>query len=196
MKGRRKRGRFGTLLFVLPIVIIAFIVAYQLFSATYFNSGTLVVEAQSSGRYYQAVGLNVSVRVDTRGGTTPLLLSLTQGTYTVVFSTIQWYSTPSPRSVGVLAGKTSYALGVYDPVLKVVSIEGSQFNATTVSVRHGVTPLVLINKMSGFAVVQGLPTGTIIIQSAKNFTHVFQNAGTYSLTLFGTSAQDLTVAVG
>jgi hypothetical protein len=194
MKGRRKRGRFGTLLFVLPIAIVILIVAYQFISETYFNSGTLVVEAQSSGRYYQSVGLNVSVNVDTRGGTTPLTLSLTQGTYTVAFPSVQWYSTPLPRTVSVLAGKTAYALGVYDPVVKIVSIEGGQFNSTTISVKHGVTPFVLINKMSDFAVVQGAPSGTIIIQSAKNFTYVFQNAGTYALTL-GTGAPDLTVAV-
>lgn len=124
------------------------------------------------------------------------MLSLTQGTYTVVFSSVKWYSTPLPRTVSVLAGKTAYALGVYDPIVKGVSIEGSRFNATTTSVKHGVTPFVLINKMSSFAVVQGGPTGTIIIQSAKNFTYVFQNAGTYTLTLSGTSAPDLTVAVG
>jgi hypothetical protein len=44
-------------------------------------------------------------------------------------------------------------------------------------------------------VIQGAPTGTIIIQSAKNYTYVFQNTGTYALTLFGTSAPDLAVAV-
>ncbi|HEV2138949.1 MAG TPA: hypothetical protein VGR53_08905 [Nitrososphaerales archaeon] len=196
MKGRRKRGRFGTFLFALPIVLIGFVVAYQLISATYFNSGTLIVETQSSGRYYPAMTLSVSVSVDTSGGTTPLTLSLTQGTHTVVFPSVQWYSTPQQRTVSVLAGKSTYALGVYEPVLKVISIEGGQFNATTISIKHGVTPFVLINKMTSFASVQGAPIGTIIIQSAKNYTYVFQNSGTYTLTLFGTSAPNLTVAVG
>jgi hypothetical protein len=195
MKSRRKRGRFGTLLFALPIILFVLVIAYQLISETYFNTGTLIVEAKSSGRYYPAVSLNASVSVGTRGGTTPATLSLTQGTYTVVFTTVQWYTTPQSRTINVVAGKTSYALGVYDPIVKGVSIEGNQFNATTISAKHGVTPIVLINRMSGYAVIQGAPDGTIIIQSAQNYTHVFQNAGTYTLTLFDTSAPGLTVSV-
>lgn len=195
MKGRRKRGRYGTLLFALPIVLFALVIAYQLISETYFNSGTLIVQAQSSGRYNQSVDLNVLVSVGTRGGTTPVTIPLIQGTYTVVFPSVQWYSTPEPRTVSVVAGKTSYAIGVYEPVVKGVSIENGQFNATTMSVKHLVTPFVLINRMSGYAVIQGGPTGTIIIQPAQNFTYVFQNVGTFTLNLFGTSSPDLTVAV-
>jgi hypothetical protein len=195
MKSRKKRGKFGTLLFALPITLFVLVIAYQLISETYFNSGTLVVAAESSGKYSAVIGLNVSVSVGSRGGTTPITLSLVQGVYTVVFPSLQWYSTPIPRTVSVLAGRTAYALGLYDPVVKGISIEGGQFNATDISIKHGVTPFVLINKMNGFAVVQGAPTQTIIIQSAKNYTYVFQNAGTYTLTLFGTSSPDLTVAV-
>lgn len=195
MKNRKKRGKFGTLLFALPIAVFVLVIAYQLISETYFNSGTLVVAAQSSGKYGPVVGLNVSVSVESRGGTTPITLSLVQGTYMVIFPSVQWYSTPESRSVGVVAGRTAYVLGVYDPIVKGVSIEGSQFNGTTVSAKHGVTPLVLINKMSGYAVLMGAPDGTIIIQPARNYTHVFQSTGTYMLTLFGTSSPSLTVVV-
>ena len=195
MKRRGKRGRFGTLLFVLPTVLIALVVAYQLISVTYFNTGTLIVEAQSSGRYYQPIDLNVSVSVGIRGGTTPVTLTLTQGTYTAVFTPVPWYSTPQSRTVSVAAGRTSYAIGVYDPVVKGVTIVGGQFNATTISVKHAVTPFILINRMSGYAVIQGSPSGTIIIQPAQNYTNVFQNVGTYSLTLLGTGSPELTVSV-
>jgi len=195
MRGRKKRGKFGTLLFALPVILFVIIIAYQLILVNYFQSGTMIVEAQSTGKYYRVVGLNVSVNVGTQAGTTPLTLSLTQGSYTVTFPTIQWYSTPQSRTASVVAGRTTYAVGVYDPIVKKVSIEGNQFNATTVSAKHGVTPLIWINKMSGYAVLQGGPTGTIIIQPAQNYTYVFQNAGTYTFALFGTSAPDLTVSV-
>lgn len=195
MKARKKRGRFGTLLFALPIMIFVLVIAYQLISETYFNSGTLVVEAQSSGRYSSVMDLNVSVSLGTRGGTTPLTLPLTQGSYTVVYQSIQWYSTPQSRTVDVVAGKTSFALGVYLPIMKGISIESNQFNVTNISAKHSVTPIVMINRMSGYAVIQGGPADTIIIQPMQNYTYVYRNAGTYTLTLFGTGSPDLIVSV-
>jgi hypothetical protein len=195
MKGRKKRGRFGTLLFALPIVIIVTVVAFQLISETYYSTGTLFIETKSSERFYPAVGLNVSASVGGQGGTTPFTLTLTQGVYTVVFPSVLWYSTPSPEIVTVIAGRTSYGLGVYNPIVKAVSVEGSQFNASSISARHGVTPISLINKMSGYAVIQGTPDGTIILQHAQNYTHVYKLPGTFTLTLFGTGAADLTVSV-
>jgi hypothetical protein len=195
MKGRRKRGRLGTLLFALPILVVVILVAYQVISVSFFNSGTLIVEAQSSDRYYPSAKLNVSVSVGTRTGLTPLTLSLTQGAYTAVFPTVQWYSAPQSQMVSVLSGRTSYAVGVYEPIVKGATIEGNQFNVTRISAKHGVTPFVWINKMSGYAIVQGGPTGTIMIQPAMNYTYIFQNPGTYTFTLFGVQAPVLTVLV-
>jgi hypothetical protein len=202
MKGRKKRGRYGTLLFAVPIVVVVLAVAYQLISVTYFNTGTLVVQAQSSARYYPSVFLNVSASVGalsgstgTQEGQTPLTLSLTQGAYTVSFPTVQWYSAPQSRMVNILAGKTSYAVGVYDPIVKGVAIESNQFNATAISAKHGVTPVVWVNKMNSYAVVQGAPTGTIMIQPMTNYTYVFQTPGKYTITLFGAHAPVLNVSI-
>jgi hypothetical protein len=195
MKGRKRRGRFGTLLFALPIVLIALVVAYQLISETYFNSGTLSVAAQSSGKYYPQVVLKVTATVGTQAGTTPFTLSVTQGTYTVNFSPMPWYSTPLSRTVSVVAGRTSYAVGVYDPIVKGVSVEANQFNVTSISAKHGVTPLVVINKMSVYAVIQGGPTGTIIIQPSQNYTNVFGSAGTYTFSILGADVPNLVVSV-
>jgi hypothetical protein len=202
MKGRKKRGRYGTLLFAVPIVVVVLAVAYQLISVTYFNTGTLVVQAQSSARYYPSVFLNVSASVGalsgstgTQEGQTPLTLSLTQGAYTVSFPTVQWYSAPQSRMVNILAGKTSYAVGVYDPIVKGVAIESNQFNATAISAKHGVTPVVWVNKMNSYAVVQGAPTGTIMIQPMTNYTYVFQTPGKYTITLFGAQAPVLNVSI-
>lgn len=202
MKGRKRRGRFGTLLFAVPILIVIVVVAYQLISVTYFNSGTLIVQAQSSARYYPGVFLNVSVTVaavsgnsGTQEGQTPLTLSLTQGAYTIAFPQVEWYSVPQSRMVNILAGKTSYAIGVYDPVLKGVAIVGNQFNATTISAEHGVTPVVWINKMSGNAIVRGGPGGEFTIQPTMNYTYVFQTPGSYTLTLFGVQAPVLNIQV-
>jgi hypothetical protein len=195
LKGRKKRGRFGTFLFALPIIFFAVVIAYQLISETYFNSGSLTVAAQSSGKYYQAVPLNVTASVGKQTGTTPFTISLTQGSYTVNFLPIQWYSTPASRFVSVVAGRNSYALGVYDPIVRGVSIESNQFNVTSISAKHGVTPIVWTNGMSSYAVIQGGPSGNIIIQPSQNYTFVFQSAGTYTFNLFDSRAPDLVVLV-
>jgi hypothetical protein len=202
MKGRKKRGRFGTLLFTVPILVVALAVAYQLISVTYFNTGTLIVQAQSSAKYYPSVFLNVSVSVSTlsgntgtQGGRTPLTLTLTQGAYALAFPSLQWYSAPQSRMVSILAGKTSFSVGVYDPIVKGVAIVSNQFNVTTISAKHAVTPVVWVNKMSGYAIIEGAPNGTIMIQPRSNYTYVFQTPGTYALTLFGVQAPVLTVSV-
>jgi len=120
MKAKKGRNRFGTLAFFIPIALVVAVIAYAILSGTASPVGTLVVKAQSSGRYYTPVGLNASVTVGSMGGVTPLTLSLAAGGYQVTYSGLPWYSTPSARLVNVIGGQSAYAIGVYDPLLRVV----------------------------------------------------------------------------
>jgi hypothetical protein len=194
MKAKKRGKRFGALAFFIPIVLIVAVIAYAIISGTASPMGTLVVKAQSSSRYYSPVGLNASVTVGTRSGVTPLTLSLAAGVYTVTFSSLPWYSTPSAREITVLGGQSSYAVGVYDPLVRVVSIDQNRFNNTSLSAMHGVTPIVFVNHMSSSVVLESDLTGNIPIRSSQNFTYVFQGAGTFGFTLSG-NTQELTVVV-
>jgi hypothetical protein len=191
----KKRNPFGVLVFFIPIVLIVSVVAYAIITGTASPTGTLVAEAQSSSRYYFPIGLNVSVAVGTRSGVTPLTLFLAAGTYRVTFSSLAWYSTPSPRDVSVSSSRTSYAVGVYDPLVEAVSIGQNQFNNTRLSAMHGVTPVVFVNHMSSPVVLESDLTGNISIRPSQNFTYVFQNRGSFDFTLSGSASQALTVAV-
>jgi hypothetical protein len=183
VKGRRKRRRTGILLFLIPLFVVALAVTYQEIAANLYQTGTLVVRAQSSDRYYHSVGLNVSASVGARSGITPFNLSLTQGTYTVSYEASQWYHSPQPRSVGVIGGKTSYAIGVYDPIVEAVAISQDRFNTTQLTVMHGATPVVWLNQMGGYAVIESGPTGRVIIPPSQNFTFVFPAAGSFAVSM-------------
>jgi hypothetical protein len=194
MKAKKGR-RFGTLAFFVPIVLIVAVIAYAIISGTASPTGTLVVTAQSSSRYYTPIGLNASVTVGTRGGVTPLTLSIAAGTYTVTYSSLPWFSTPPARVIDVLGGKSSYAVGVYDPLVEAVSIDQNHFNDTRLSAMHGVTPVVFVNHMSDSVVVESDLVGNVPIPSSQNFTVVFEGAGTFDFTLSGSASQALTVVV-
>ena len=90
------------------------VVVYAIVSAVGSPNGTLVVEAQSSGK--NSVSLGVSVSINGQKATTPATLTLSQGTYTVTFSAVPWYTTPPARVVLVPAAKTSYVVGTYNPI--------------------------------------------------------------------------------
>ncbi len=183
MKRRKAKKRFGFLLFVVPAILIGLVVVYQIIEATYFQTGTLMVQAQSSDRYYPTVNLVVPANVGSKSGVTPFKLELAQGAYRVTFSEQQWYHTPSERFVNVVAGKTSYVVGVYDPIVKTVSISQGRFNSTQLAVMHGVTPVVWVNQMNDYVVMQSDLTGRVIIAPSQNFTYVFRNSGTFTFLL-------------
>jgi hypothetical protein len=195
MKRHTAKRRLGILLFLVPLIIIGTIIAYQLVQGTYSQTGTLIVRAQSSARYYRSVGLNVSATVGVASGVTPFELELTQGTYKVKFSEQKWYHTPSERLVNVPRGVTSYVVGVYDPIVETVSVSHNMFNSTELIAMHGVTPVVWVNGMSDFVVISSDLTGRVSIAPSQNFTYIFQKAGVFTFSLPLTSAQELSVKV-
>ena len=184
MVGGSKRGnrggRYGTLIFIVPTLEIVAIVILALLSGAGSTSGTLVVDAQSSGKYYPPISLNATVTVNTQKGITPLTLSLSQGDYTVTFSSKAWFTGPGPRTVTVPAGKTSYVVGTYDPVVKFVSVGGGHFNTSSLSAMHGVTPVVWLNPSSDYQFIQSQETGKVAIPPMQNFSYVFPHAGTFA----------------
>ena len=190
---RKRERRIGTLLFLIPILVIMAFVAYAIIDGAPSYDGTLVISAQTSTRYYPAEYLNVSVGVSGQSGTTPFTLTLAQGTYTVSFTVARGFFTPADRSVNVTAGVTSYAVGVYDPIPVLVSVGQDKFNTTGVTVLHGITPLVWTNPTSQYEVVTSSLTGQILIPPMQNSTYVFQSQGTYSFTLVGTRSPQLVV---
>lgn len=171
-------------------------VAYAVISGTGPPNGTLIVEAQSSSPYYTAPrGLNVTVEVGSQQGTTPLTLTLSQGTYTINFPPMKWYVPPPARSLNVTKGKTSYAVGTYRPILDVVSVNQSMFNSSRITALHEVTPIVFVNPTSTDVVIYSSLTGTRVISTMQNFTYLFQRSGTYTFTLPLTTSPNLVVSV-
>jgi len=185
MKAKKRRNRFGTFAFFIPIILIVAVLAYAIITGTASPMGKLVVSAQSSSRFYSPVGLNVSVTVGTSSGITPFRLSLTAGIYQVTYPSVPWYSTPAAREISVIGGQSSYAVGVYDPLVRVVSIAQSHFNSTSISAMHGVTPVVFVNHMDTSVVLESELTGNVPIPSSQNFTVVFEGPGTFGFTLSG-----------
>jgi hypothetical protein len=181
------------LLFFIPIVLVLALVAYAIFDTTTFRNGTLVVNAETSNRYYSVRYLNVSVSVSGKPGITPLTLSLSQGTYTVSFASQQWFRSPQSRTVVLGAGQTSYVVGVYDPNPVLIAINQGAFNASKVAVMHGFTPLILINPTPDYQVVSSSFTGRIFIAPFQNYTYIFQTRGTFAFSLVGTHSPELTV---
>lgn len=195
MKRHTAKRRLGILLFLVPLMIIGTVIAYQLVQGIYSQTGTLIVRAQSSARYYRSAGLNVSATVGVASGVTPFELELTQGTYKVKFSEQKWYHTPPERLVNVPNGKSSYIVGVYDPIVDEVLIGNSKFNSTELTAMHGVTPVVWINEMSESVVIDSSLTGRVSIAPSQNFTYIFQKVGVFTFSLPLAIAQELSVKV-
>jgi len=193
---RRKGGRFGSLVFFIPVILVLVVIAYAVIAGSVSPVGTLTITAQSSGQYYPAVGLNATAKVGAHSGVTPFSLSLTEGTYTVTFATLPWYSTPAPRTADLVAGTTTFAVGVYDPLVRTVSISGDQFNNTRLTAMHGVTPVVWVNRMSQDVVLHSPVTGNVVVPAAQNFTYVFKAAGTFTFSIPASDSPELVIAVG
>jgi hypothetical protein len=169
------------------------LVAYAIIDATHSYSGTLVVRAQTSSKYYPAEYLNVSAFVSGQSRITPFTVTVAQGTYTVSFSGLRWFVTPQQRSVNVTSGVTSYVIGVYDPIPVVVSVGQNKFNSTSVTVLDRITPLIWTNPTSHSVVITSDTTGQISIPPMQNSTYVFQSQGTFSFSLVGSQSPKLVV---
>ena len=179
MKRQKKGGRFGTLVFLIPTIIIIALVAFAILSTSGLQNGTLVISAQTSSNYYLPKQLSVMASVSGRSATTPYNLTLSPGSYTVTFSPLAWFYPPADRVVSVPGGKAAYAVGVYDPIVRTVLVAANSFNSSSIFVDHGVTPVVFINRMGEDALIQSTSFGRVDISPAGNFTYVFPKAGAF-----------------
>ena len=186
MKRQRRQTRLGTALFLIPVVAIGLVVAYQLISFNTNNAGKLVVTAQAGGKFAKAGSLSVPVVVAGRSVLTPFNLTLPQGQYTVDFGRISWYSSPDNRTVTVAGGKTAYAVGVYVPIVRGVDIASKGFNVTGLTAFHGVTPVTWINDNGTYAVLQITGLENVVLGAGQNFTYIFPSGGQYGYQILFT----------
>ena len=170
-------------------------IAYAIVSGSGSPDGSLTVTAQSSDRYYPSMSLTVTVNVNAYSGTTPLALNLLQGPYVVTYGNLQWYHTPPPRVLTIYAGRSSFAVGVYNPNVDFVTINSGQFNITGITAKQAVTPVVWINEMNGPAVIYSSVTGNVRILPAQNYTYIFRSTGAFDFSLQSSVSTDLMVRV-
>jgi len=166
--------------FLIPVILVCALVVYAIASNMSVQNGTLIVTAQSSNTFYSTQKLAVTATVGSKTGTTPMTLTLPVGVYTVTYSNITWYAPVSPRLVTVTGGQTSYAVAVYDPVVEYVSVAGGHFNQTRLTALHDVTPVVWVNPTSDDQIIYSQSTGKVEIFPGQNYTHIFQQAGTFT----------------
>ncbi len=182
-KPRRTSSLQRTAFFV-PVVVVLLIAAVAILSGSASSTGVLVVTAQSSS----GEPLHVTAKVGSSSGQTPFNLSLDQGSYNVVYPSLEWYSAPSTRTVTVVKGLTQYSVGVYRPVERVVIIAGDGFNATQVTAMHGLTPVVWVNDQTSIAFLSLQGKGIVSISPAQNYTYIFPNRGTFEYSLYNTNS--------
>lgn len=179
MKRDRRGSKYGTLLFVIPLIVIFGIVAFTVYSDyTAPTTGTLSVITLVHPYHQAEVKEAEQVTVDGSAMTAPLNLTVAPGSETVVFQPLNGYSTPSPRTVVVEAGKTAYAVAVYVPIVRVVGVETNSFNVTSVKAVQGVTPVSFVNISNQTVTIESLAFGLRAIDAGLNFTYVYQSQGT------------------
>ncbi len=166
-------------LFLIPTLIVLAIVGYAVIATTTVQNGTLYVRAQSSDRYYPTQRLDFPVDVAGKTVTSPANVSLPQGLYTVTFPAQTWYTSPFSETATVRSGQFSYAVGVYNPIVEVISVGSGSFNRTTLIALHNVTPVVWLNPSGNYQVIFSNVTGRVIIPPLGNYTYIFQSSGTF-----------------
>lgn len=186
MKTSRRRGRFGWLLFVLPLAIIFGIIAYQVYAVeTAPKTGTLslitLVQPYHSAQAKQAE----EVTVDGAAVEAPANLTLAPGPHVIVFPAQNGYTTPASRRIVIGAGQTSYAVGLYVPIVRFVGVQPNTFNDTSVKAVQGVTPVCFLNISNQVVTIQSLawesssdPQGIKPLGAGQNFTYVYLSVGT------------------
>ena len=91
--------------------------------------------------------------------------------------------------MSVLAGQTVYAVGVYQPLERIIAMSNGGFNQTAATALHGVTPVVWVNR-EGTTLrldIQGLEP--VSLQAGENYSHIFQSAGKYAFSVYGFAAE-------
>jgi hypothetical protein len=186
VKRQRRDRRVGIALFMIPIVAIGLVVAYQFLTFNLNSTGTIIVTAQAGGKFAASSPLKVPVMVAGRIEMTPLNLTLPQGEYSVGFGRISWYNSPDNRTITVAGGKTAYAVGVYVPIVRGVEIYAGGFNVTSLTAYHGVTPVTWINHNSSYAVLQITGLNNVVLAAGQNYTYIFPSTGQYGYDLLFT----------
>lgn len=187
MKRRKTSKTVGRILFAVPVVVVIALVIFGLISAISTHSGTLTVEAVSSGRYSSPTQLKVHATVGSTTEATPFNLTLPQGQYSVSFGNVSWFKTPDNSSVGLVGGKTAYVIGTYVPIVKAIALTSEGFNTTTVTAKHGVTPVVWINEGNSVEVLEVSGVGRIPLNPTQNYTRVFASQGTVEYSILNTN---------
>jgi hypothetical protein len=188
MSLRKKNSkRIGRLLFFIPVIAVLALVILGLISVVLNQDGILVVATYTSDKYYSEIPLHVPVTVAGRVVTSPFNLTLLQGSYSVVYPSVKWFVTPQAKTVGLSAGKTIYAIGVYVPVVMVVSISVNGFNASSIKAMHQITPVTWVNDQSTSVVLDVSSIGRVSLHPSQNFTTVFASSGTYGFDVFNTN---------
>jgi len=186
-RSKKRSVPFGRLVFFIPLVIVLLLVLFAFVSGSTSTAGTLIVSAQSSDN--AATPLRVTAVVQSTTSTTPFNLSLRQGTYIVNFGALAWYSAPPARTVVVPAGRAAYAVGVYQPVERIVAISGGSFNQSAVTALHGVTPVVWVNKEGVPLLLNIQGVKPVSLQAGQNFSYIFQSAGKYTFSVYAFAVQ-------
>lgn len=188
----RYNSRLGKLFFIIPIIIIGSLVVYAFVQLN--SPGTLIITAENS---YCATStpptnaicsqLQVAATVNGKSVETPSRLSLVQGNYVVNFTTLQWYSPPASRDVGILPGQTVYAVAAYYPIGRVIQATPSGFGGTIVTALHGVTMVNFTNPTNSLVTVLGAPFTRAAIQPGQTFSFIYPSAGTYEYNVLSTN---------
>ena len=184
---KRSSRRTGRLLFFLPVGLLLLLLVLALVSWIPAQNGTLLVETFSSGRYTPSVQIHPSVTVGSVTKVSPFNLSLPQGEYNVVFGPVAWYATPDSRSVPLVGGKTAFAVAYYSPLVRVIAVTPDGFNATSVTAKHSVTPVVWVNTGSAAIVIQIDGVGRVSLAPSANYTAVFASTGTFGYSIYNTA---------
>jgi len=166
-------------LFFVPLAILTTVIVYGYYASS--QPGTLLVGARDASSQKD---LSVPASVNGMLLTTPSMLSLPQGIYTVTFGQLQWYQTPSPRTVSLSAGRTAYAQAEYVPSLEIIRISGQGFDVTSVTAKGGLSPVVWVNTLDQFVVLTGDQFDRAVINPNQNFTYVYQSAGHYRYSIW------------
>ncbi len=190
LRSRGQRRPITRYLFFVPLAALVTIIVYGYFVSN--QPGTLIIEAKDPSSQKD---LFVQASINGMLVTTPSTLSLSQSVYTVTYNALQWYQTPSPRVISLLAGRTAYAIGEYKPIVEVVGISGDSFNVTSVGAKSKVTPVVWVNTSNHFLVLMGEQFNTAVIYPQMNFTFIYQSAGKF-LFWVGQPSVNGTVSVG
>jgi hypothetical protein len=186
VKKSKSRRKTSSLPFFIPIAAAALFVLYLYLTSTASASGTLNVRA---GTGTNNSTLTAQFTVNGVTGTTPENLTLGQGAYTITFSPLSFFETPTPYTVTIIPGSTTYAYGHYTPKGAFIAIRSTGFNVTQASVLHGVTPITWVNQ-SGQTETLASPLfpSSVQLLPGRTFTYVIRSAGTYSFALLGLSA--------